>query len=306
MSQPQDKTKNEDSLQGFLFALSAYLLWGALPLYLKLLDHIPPAEVVAHRILWSLPIAGVVLVALKRTTELREALASPKMLAQAALTAFLITINWGVYVWAISAERTLDAALGYYINPLLSVGLGALLLSESLTRLQLAAIGLAALAVTILTWETGTLPWVALALAGSWGFYALFRKTLPIGPSQGFFLEILILSVPATIYMIYLHSTGQGHFLVGTTKDTMLLIGCGSVTAIPLILYANGAKLLRLSTIGMMQYIAPTCIFVIAMLVFKEPFPPVKAVAFGLIWAALILFTISALKPRQTSKKTET
>lgn len=299
MSDAKGTVQNEDSARGFLFALSAYLLWGVLPLYLKLMDHIPAFEVVTHRILWSLPIAGAVLIFFGRTSELRKTLSSPRMLAQALLTASLITINWGVYVWAISVERTVDAALGYYINPLLSVGLGAVLLGERLNKLQLAAIGLAVLAVSILTWQTGTLPWVALALAGSWGFYALFRKTLPIGPSQGFFLEILILSVPALGYAIYLHSTGAGHFVTSGTKDTLLLIGCGCVTAIPLILYANGAKLLRLSTIGMMQYIAPTFVFLIAVLVFKEPFPPIKALAFGLIWAALALFTFSVLKPKR-------
>lgn len=297
--------ENEDSLNGFLFALTAYLLWGVLPIYLKLLDHIPAPEVVAHRILWSVPIAGVVLVVLGRTKDVRAALTSPRMLAQAALTASLITINWGVYVWAISVDRTVDAALGYYINPLLSVCLGAILLGERLKPLQLAAIALAVIAVVILTWQTGSMPWIALVLAGSWGFYALFRKTLPVGPSQGFFLEVLILSVPALGYTIYLYGSGQGHFMAGGSKDTLLLMGCGLVTAIPLLFYANGAKLLRLSTIGMMQYIAPTFVFLVAIFIFEEPFPPAKLVAFLFIWAALILFTLSMLRSGQTKAITE-
>jgi chloramphenicol-sensitive protein RarD len=292
---------NEDSRSGLAFALLAYFLWGFLPLYMKALAHIPPPEVIAHRILWSIPIAGTVLIVLKRTSALRAALASPRMVAQAALTATVISVNWGIYVWAIGAGRALDTALGYYINPLFSVFLGAVLLGERLTRAQLVAIGLAVIAVAVLTWEAGNLPWVALALTFSWGAYAYFRKTLPIGPNQGFFLEILLLSPIALAYVIYLELTGTGHLLAASGLDTALLIGCGAVTAVPLMLYANGAKLLRLSTIGMLQYIAPTMIFLIAVFVFDEPFSTTKLVAFTLIWAALALFTTSMLSSAQRS-----
>ncbi len=295
--QPQ----NEDTLAGFLLALCVYSLWGFLPLYLKLLAHIPPAEVVAHRIIWSVPLAGVVLILVGRTRDLRAALASPKMVAQAALTAAFVSINWGVYVWAVTSGRTLDAALGYYINPLFSVFLAAVLLGERLTRLQAAAIALAALAVGILTWETGSLPWVSLALTFSWGFYAFFRKTLPIGPNQGFFLEVLILLGPSLAYVIFLEARGHGHFLAPGWRDTALLLGGGVVTAGPLMIYANAAKRLRLSTIGMMQYIAPTMIFLIAVFVFDEPFSQVKLVAFVLIWTALALFSIAMLRGRRAA-----
>lgn len=288
--------RNEDSARGFAFALSAYLFWGFLPFYMKAVAHIPPAEVVAHRIIWSVPIAGAVLVGLGRTADVRAALANPRMVAQAALTAALVSVNWGIYVWAIGAGRALDTALGYYINPLFSVFLGAALLGERLRPLQMAAILLAAVAVAILTWETGSLPWVSLSLALSWGFYAFFRKTLPIGPNQGFFLEVLILSLPAAAYLVWLESTGAGHFLTTGSADTGLLLGCGFVTAIPLMVYANGAKLLRLSTIGMMQYIAPTMIFLIAVFAFGEPFAPAKMAAFALIWTALVLYTVSMLR----------
>ena len=282
---------NEDTLPGFLFALAAYGFWGFLPLYMKALANVPTVEVIAHRVLWSLPIAGLVLIVIRRTAELKAALRSLRMLAQAALTASLISFNWGVYVWAIAAGRALDTALGYYINPLFSVLLGALLLGERLRPLQLVAIALAAAAVALLTWEAGALPWVALALTFSWGFYAYFRKTLPIGPNQGFFLEILLLSLPALGYVLWLESTGQGSFLGATGRETALLAGTGIVTAVPLMLYANGAKRLRLSTIAMMQYTAPTMIFLIAVFVFGEPFSAAKLVAFGLIWTALALYS---------------
>ncbi|TAZ82937.1 EamA family transporter RarD [Rhizobium ruizarguesonis] len=289
--------KNEDSPRGFAFALTAYLLWGFLPIYMKAVAHISPAEVIAHRIVWSLPLAGIVLIVLGRTQDIRTALGSPRMLAMAALTASLITVNWGTYVWAIGAGHSLDAALGYFINPLFSIFLGAVFLKEKLQPLQIAAIALAALAVAILALDSGGIPWVALTLAISWGFYALLRKTLPLGPNQGFFLEVLILSGPALLYILYLEfGSGQGHLYRTGLADTILLLGCGVITAVPLMIYANGAKLLKLSTIGIMQYIAPTMIFMIAVFVFHEPFGTARMIAFPLIWAGLFLYSWSMLK----------
>ena len=284
--------------RGFLFALSSYLLWGVLPFYMKAVAHIPSAEVVAHRIVWSVPIAAALLVWLGRTADIKVALRTPRTLAMAALTAALITMNWCIYVWAIAADRALETALGYYINPLLSVFLGAVVLGEKLNRAQMVAIGLAVLAVGLLTWESGGLPWVSVALALTWGVYALFKKTLPIGPAQGFFLEVLLLSIPALGYIIWLEGTGAGHFGRTGVGDVWLLVGCGLVTAVPLILFANGAKLLRLSTIGIMQYIAPTMIFVIAVFIFREPFTSERAVAFALIWAALAIYSWSMFSSR--------
>ncbi|RXT29136.1 EamA family transporter [Rhizobium leguminosarum] len=288
--------KNEDSPRGFAFALTAYLLWGFLPIYMKAVAHVSPAEVIAHRIVWSLPLAGIVLIVLGRTQDIRAALGSPRMLAMAALTASLITVNWGTYVWAIGAGHSLDAALGYFINPLFSIFLGAVFLKEKLQPLQIAAIALAALAVAILALDSGGIPWVALTLAVSWGFYALLRKTLPLGPNQGFFLEVLILSGPAVLYILYLEFGGQGHLYRTGLADTTLLLGCGVITAVPLMIYANGAKLLKLSTIGIMQYIAPTMIFLIAVFLFHEPFGTARMVAFPLIWAGLFLYSWSMLK----------
>ncbi|MDQ0421816.1 chloramphenicol-sensitive protein RarD [Peteryoungia aggregata LMG 23059] len=290
--------ENRDSLNGFLFALSAYLLWGFLPLYMKALAHISPAEVIAHRILWSIPVAGLLLIILKRTDDLKKAIRNPKMLGMAAVTATLISVNWGIYVWAIGAGHALDTALGYFINPLFSILLGAVILKEKLKKTQIAALSLVVLAVVILTVEAGRLPIVALALTFSWGFYAFFRKTLPIGPNQGFLLEVLLLSPIALAYLVYLNLQGGGHFMMGNATDTLMLASAGLVTAIPLILYANGAKLLRLSTIGIMQYIAPSMIFITAVFVFHEPFSTAKAVAFPLIWAALVIYTLPMLRQR--------
>ena len=281
-----------DSPAGLGFAVSAYFLWGFLPLYMKMLSHVPAAEVVTHRVIWSIPIAGLVLFFLGRTKDIKEALTTPRMLAMGCVTAMLISINWGIYVWAISAGHALDAALGYYINPIFSVFLGFALLKERLTRLQWAAVALAFAAVVVLSIDAGRLPIAALGLTVTWGFYAFFKKSLPIGPNQGFLLEVLILSIPALGYWAYLGGNGTSHF----STDMWLLLGCGVVTSVPLMLYANGAKRLRLTTIAILQYIAPTMIFLVAVFVFGEPFGTARGIAFPMIWAALVLYTYSMVR----------
>ena len=300
--QPAAAPQTGDSLNGFLYALAAYLLWGFLPLYMKALAHVPPVEVIAHRILWSVPIAMLVLVVTGRTADLRRALRTPRMLGMAAVTATFVSVNWGIYVWAIGAGHALDAALGYYINPLFSILLGAVLLRERLNAAQWAAIGLAAVAVAILTWDAGQLPLVALGLTLTWGVYAFLKKWLPIGPNQGFTLEVLLLTPPALAYVIWLAARGESHFAQGVPYDTWLLVGTGAVTAIPLMLYANGAKGLKLSTIAIMQYIAPTMIFLTAVFIFGEPFGRAKMVAFPLIWSALVIYSGAMLVQARSAR----
>lgn len=289
------KPDNIDTPRGLAFVIAAYFLWGFLPLYMKALSHVPAAEVVAHRVVWSVPVAALVLIALKRTKELQEALRNPRMLAQAGLTAALISVNWGIYIWAIGNGQALEAALGYYINPLFSIALGAVLLGERLNRTQMLAIGFAAAAVVILTFDAGRLPLVALALMFTWGFYAYFKKSLPIGPNQGFLLEVLILSPFALAYMVYLSVTGEAVFLT-MPGTTLLLLCAGVVTSVPLMLYANGAKGVRMSTVGILQYIAPSMIFLIAVFVFNEPFGGMRVYAFPLIWLALVIYTFPMLR----------
>ena len=288
--------KSQDTSRGFAFALSAYLLWGFLPFFMKALSHIPPSEVIAHRVVWSVPIAVLVLALRGELAGLWPMLKQPRVLAMGAATAALISVNWGIYVWAIGAGHALDAALGYYINPLFSVFLGAVLLKEKLSPRQMAAIGLAAVAVALLTWEAGKLPLVALGLTVTWGFYAYLKRRLPLGANQGFMLEILIMTPFALGYMIWMGTQGSGHFGAGPLADTVLLLACGLVTAVPLMLYANGAKGLRLSTIGILQYIAPTMILIIAIVAFKEPFGSAQMLAFPMIWAALALYTSALMR----------
>lgn len=289
------QTRNEDTPQGLAFAVTAYVLWGFLPLYMKAVAHVPAVEIVAHRVIWSVPLAGLVLIILRRTKDLRAALLNPRMLMMACVTAALISLNWATYVWAVTSGNALDAALGYYINPLFSIALGAILLREPLTRMQLVAVGLAALGVAVLIYEAGSLPWAALGMMVTWGFYAFFKRSLPIGPNQGFLLEVLILLIPALGYVLWLGATGTGHFGV-TAYDTAFLAGAGIVTAVPLLIYANGAKLVRLSTMGILQYIAPTMIFLIAIFLFGEEIDRGRMIAFPLIWAGLVVYSVPMVR----------
>lgn len=299
MARTDSAVPGGDTRRGFFLALGAYLIWGALPLYLSLVRHIPVGEVLAQRIVWSVPIALAVLVVLGRTQDLRRALASPRLLGMAALTAALVSANWGLYLYAILSGRALDAALGYFINPLFSIALGAAVLGERLRLLQWTAVGLAFAAVAVLAIEAGRLPVLSLALTLTWGLYALAKRALPIGPNQGFALEVLILTPPALAYLAWLAM--QGTLVFGATgwADIALLLGCGVLTAVPLMLYANGAKGLKLTTIALMQYIAPTFVFLTAVLVFDEPFVGAKWVAFPMIWAALALYSGDLLLRRR-------
>lgn len=300
MAQHSSTPENADIPRGLVFAVTAYVLWGFLPLYMKAMAHIPAIEIVAHRVIWAVPVAGLVLIVLGRTRDLRAALVNPRMLGMACLTAALISINWAIYVWSIASGHALDAALGYYINPLFSIALAAVFLRERLTGAQMIAVALMAVGVLVLILEAGELPWAALGLTFSWGFYALFKRALPIGPNQGFLLEVLILLPPALGYVVWLWVQGQNHF-GATGFDTMMLLGAGLVTAVPLLFYANGAKLVRLSTMGILQYIAPTMIFITALTLFGEEIDRGRMIAFPMIWAALIIYSVPMVRQMRRS-----
>lgn len=286
-----------DSPRGLALAIATYVFWGFLPLYMREMAHIPPFEIIAHRILWSLPIALAVVASRGGLDKVVQTLRQPALVRMAALTAVLISVNWLIYVWAVTNGRAIETALGYYINPLLSVALGALLLGETLTRPQIAAIALAAAAVVLMTFSAGGLPVVAIGLTLSWGLYAFCKRRLPLPANEGFTVEILVLVLPALGYVLWLAATGRGHF-GANLHDTAFLVGAGAVTAIPLMMYANAAKLIRLSTIGILQYIAPTLIFLTAVLIFHEPFGGVRRIAFPMIWAALAIYSATLLRRR--------
>ncbi len=285
-----------ESRQGLFYALGAYGIWGlVMPIFMKLLAHVSPVEVVAHRIVWALPLAIAILLWQGTVRQAFRHFRNLRTLALAALTASLISLNWGTYVYAIGAGQTLDAALGYYINPLVNVALAGIFLGERPTRLQGVAIALAAVGVAILTVKAGGLPWISLVLAMSFGTYGLLRKTVPVGASEGFFLEVAILAIPSLVVVALF--VPDMHFL----KDgfeTALLFAAGPLTAVPLILYAAGARLLHFTTIGILQYIVPTLLFFTAVFLFGEPFSPWQLVAFGFIWSALGIYTWSLLRRR--------
>lgn len=288
---PASPAQSADSLSGFVLAFSAYLLWGALPIYMKLMAHLPILQVLAHRVIWSLPVALAVLLVMRRLSDLKRALKSPKMLGMAAITAVLISSNWGFYLYAIMSDQVLAGALGYYINPIFSVLLGAFILGERLRPLQWLAVALAVVAVGLLTWEAGRLPLLSLILTFSFGFYALFKRALPIGPNQGFTLEVILLFPVALGYLAYTASQGELALSLSAPMDIALFIGAGVITAVPLMLYANGAKRLQLTTIALMQYITPSLVLLQAIYLFNEPYEGMKTIAFPIIWGALVLYS---------------
>jgi chloramphenicol-sensitive protein RarD len=294
-------SNSSETARGFALALGAYLIWGLLPFYMKAVAHIPAAEVVAHRVIWSLPIGALLLARSGRLGTVIAALRDGRMLLRVVPAAVLITINWLTYVWAIAVGRALETALGYYINPLVSILVGALLLRERFSRAQMLAIALAALGVIGMSVLSGGLPWVSLVLAFSFAGYGYFKKTVPIGSTEGFVLEILLLTLPALVFIAYLVATGQSHFTGEGAHlgDILLLMASGLLTAVPLIMFGIGARALRLSTIGIMQYVAPTMVFFIAVFYFGEPLNAGKLVAFGFIWAALAIYSWSALSTRR-------
>jgi len=298
----------DQSRSGFYFALSAYLIWGTLPLFWKLTENLDPVEVTAHRALWSLPIAIIVCVALKRTGDILPALRSPKKIGLLFLSSCLVSFNWGVFIWAITVDRVLDTALAYYINPLITVLLGAIFLGDRFNRLQLCAILIATAAVAMLTIVGGQFPWISLALASTFGLYGLVRKTVDVGPTQGFLIEILLIFPIVAGFVGWKIANGTSVFFE-SGETTWLMLLAGPATATPLILFSVGAKRLRLSTIGLMQFIVPTMIFLIGVYVFREPMRNVQLAAFAMIWFALVLYAVSITrgmkKERPSSALTE-
>lgn len=280
-----------DTRRGVAFAGAAFLFWGLSPIYWKALGAATPLEISAHRVVWSFVLLAVLLAARRRGGELAAAVRRPRTLATLLLTTVLIAVNWYVYIWAMAAERVLEASLGYFVNPLVNVLLGVVFLSERLTRPQAVAVALAGVGVAVMTAEVGRVPWVALALAGTFGFYGLLRKTVDAGPQVGLAIETAILTPLTLLWLWRLHAGGGGAFARGDLGLDLLLAGAGAVTVLPLVWFTAGARLLPLSALGLMQYIAPTIQFLLAVLVYGEPFTTPHLVAFTIIWIGLGVFT---------------
>ena len=284
--------------KGFWHALGAYGLWGLLPMYWKWLHPVPAVELISHRILWSCVFLGGVIF-FQRGARVFASSVSPKILGMHALAAALIGINWLTYVWAVNAGFIVETSLGYFINPLISVLLGLVFLGERLRRWQWIALGLALAGVLYLTTAYGSLPWIALTLAFSFGLYGLVKKIAPLGSVHGLTVETGLLFVPALFYVIYVHGRGGGAFIHLGLRTDLLLAGTGLVTTIPLLLFASAAQRIPLSLMGLLQYIAPTLQLLLGVLVFGEPFSRRQFTGFGMVWIALMIFGTESLLARR-------
>ena len=284
---------------GLLFGVSAYSLWGAFPLYWPLLEPANPLEIVSHRAVWTLVFCFIVLAATKALKSTLVTLKRPTVAIKLFLSSLLISINWLVYIWATNNEHVVEASLGYYINPLIIIGFGVIFLKEKMRSLQWAAVAIASIGVLVLTFDYGRLPWIALALAVSWGSYGLIKKQLGLGALEGLTIETLISSVFYLAYLIYLGNQGVGQF--GQSWGlTVLLISAGAVTAIPLLLFNGSTNRLPFTTIGLLQYITPTLQFSIGVWVLKEDMPTARWIGFLIIWAALVTLAIDLIKSSRT------
>jgi len=288
---------------GVLYSGSAFLIWGFSPLYWRFLDEVPALETIMHRTLWSFLFLFPILLFQKRWKEFFSVFRKIRLQILLAGTASLVSINWFIFIWAVNHEYVLQASLGYYISPLVNVLLGMVFLKERLRRAQLVAVLLATIGVLQLTIRYGELPWIALSLALTFGFYGLIRKTAPVGPIVGLTIETLFLSLIALAYLSRLFFSGRGAFLNGDVSITLFLMGTALVTGLPLLLFNMGARIIHLSTLGFMQYIVPSLFFLIAVLIFNEEVSKGQVLTFLFIWAALAIYSIdSAIHYRHGSR----
>ena len=280
---------------GLLLGLGAYLLWGVMPLYFKAIGHVSAIEIVAHRIVWSLVFLGAVATFWSRWGKIGLALKSRKVALTLLLTSVLIAVNWLVYIYAVVSGHVLEGSLGYYLNPLVNVLLGVVLLKERLSRAQVAAVLLAAAGVAVLASGAGDALWISLTLAASFALYGFLRKVTPVEAIEGLSIETALLTPLAMGYLLWLHGAGGAAFGKESVTDLMLVLG-GAVTAVPLLLFTAAAKRLPYSTLGFLQYVAPSMQFLLAVLVFGEPLTTSHMVCFGAIWAALVIFAGEGLR----------
>ena len=276
---------------GVLSAALAYVCWGLFPLYFKLLSDIAPLDVLVHRVVWSLAFLRVVLAARRQWSWLAEVLRRPKVLGAFAVSALLLSVNWLTYIWAVTHGHVIDASLGYFITPLVNVLLGYTVLHERLRPMQWTAVGLAAAGVLWLALQGGQLPWIALVLAASFGAYGLLRKIAALGALEGLALETMLLAPPAFAVLAWSALHGTSSFPADSTLTNALLVAIGPLTAIPLLLFAAGARRISLATLGLLQYLGPSIQLVLGIWLFHESFAPARMVGFCLIWAALVIYS---------------
>lgn len=284
--------------KGIWAGISAYFIWGLFPIYFKLLDSVPALQIVAHRLVWSLFFLAVIVTTRKEWQGLVTRL-NTKAILVTLLAGVLLTLNWLIYIWGVNHDYILEASLGYFINPLVNVILGVVVFREKLSLSKWLPVGLAAIGVLYLTISYGQLPWIALGLAFSFGFYGLLKKLSAMNSLNGLTLETALMFIPALGYLFYIENQGVGFWGHTSWELTILLCLAGVVTAIPLLLFSFAAKNIPLSTLGLLQYIAPTLQFIIGVFVYSEPFTHEGLIGFGVIWLALILFSIGGVYERR-------
>ena len=286
----------DERRRGTAAGLSAYLLWGCFPLYFPLLEPAGGVEIVAHRVVWSLVFVALLLTALRRWPLVRAAVTDARTLLVLSGASVLIAANWLVFVYGVNSGHVVETSLGYFINPLVSVLLGVVVFTERLRPLQWAAVGLATLAVAVLTVDYGRPPWIALALATTFGGYGLLKKLVRVEAAPGLFVETAVAFLPALAFLAVLQATGRGAAGEAGTVHLLLLLASGVATAVPLLLFAAAARRIPLSTVGLLQYVTPLMQLAIGVFVFSEPMPPARLAGFAIVWAALAVFTVDGLR----------
>jgi chloramphenicol-sensitive protein RarD len=296
--------KQKEALIGVLNAIGAFLIWGLSPIYFKALAHVPAFEILLHRMVWSFIFLFPIVIFTGRWKEFSAAIANRKTLLILIGTTLLVSCNWFVFIWAINSGKILHTSLGYFINPIINVLLGMLFLKERLRPAQTVAVILAMAGVFYMTIEIGTLPWVSLFLAFSFGFYGLIRKTAAVNALVGLTVETMLLFFPASVYLYYIGTQSAGTFLAINVSTDLLLMGAALVTALPLLLYTAGARRIHFATIGMLQYIAPSSTFILAVYIYNEPFQTAQIRTFILIWISLIIYSAdSVIASRSGNRK---
>lgn len=288
-----------DERRGILLGIGAYGLWGILPIYFKTLHMVAPLEMLANRIVWSLVFMVGVITWKRGWGALRVSLRNRKAVLIYAVAAVLLSVNWYVYIWAVNENHILDASLGYFINPLMNVVLGVVILGERLRSGQWLAIALAAAGVAYLTWNFGQLPWIALVLAGSFATYGVLKKRAPLPAQEGMTIETATLFLPALATLLWLDWGGEGALFSGDPFVLVLLLLSGPLTAIPLLMFAGAAKVVPLSTLGVLQYLAPTGQFLVGIFLYNETVTPARLIGFAMIWVALLIFSVEGFMHRR-------
>ncbi|PZF84998.1 EamA family transporter RarD [Jiangella anatolica] len=289
------------SRSGLLYGVSAYALWGVFPLYIKLLDDSGAVEILSHRVVWSLVLVLGLLAAMRQLRRLRTL--GRRGYGLLTLAALLICVNWGVYIWGVNNDHIVETSLGYFINPLVTVVLGVLVFGERLRRLQWAALGLAGVAVIVLTIDYGRPPWLALTLAFSFGTYGMVKKKAGVDAVESLAVETAVLFLPALAFLLVLGARGTGDFVTAGWGPTLLLASCGIVTAVPLLFFGAAAVRVPLTTLGTLQYLTPTLQFLLGVVVYGETVPPVRWFGFSLIWTALVILTAEVLVRRRRERR---